>query len=159
MFRYAKHVKIYDRYVGRSIVQPKNAPKYKSMLKRLLNVFVKNSRQGIFEVYCGFKKEGNTKVKVEEAKSKLKELRKELKKIYPKSKLIIKDEKKEEECQHDRYIITEQLAISMGRGIGLLSEELLSPEDVLLDFNIAFCSDPGEMERDFKKLPDLSLDM
>ncbi|MBC6453177.1 MAG: hypothetical protein GDA43_08110 [Hormoscilla sp. SP5CHS1] len=54
IFRYSKNIKIYDRYVGRSILQA-NAKKYKSMLEWLLKVFADNSRQGIFEVYCGFK--------------------------------------------------------------------------------------------------------
>ncbi|MBO1346268.1 MAG: hypothetical protein EBE86_002175 [Hormoscilla sp. GUM202] len=158
MFRYAKHVKIYDRYVGRSIVQKNNAPKYKSMLQWLLKVFANNSRKGCFKVYCGLETEKLSKSKVDEAKIKLKELEENLKIIYPKIELSVKEETKEEQFQHDRYIITDQLAISMGRGICLVSEELSSPEDLLLDFNIACCSEPGKIEAAVRNLPDCEKD-
>ncbi|MGK7902482.1 MAG: hypothetical protein AB4352_13895 [Hormoscilla sp.] len=156
IFRYSKNVKIYDRYVGRSILR-RNAKNYKSMLEWLLEVFADNSRQGIFEVYCGFKPKNLSQSDEEKskAKTKLKQLEAYFQNIYPQFKLIVKDETKGKEFIHDRYIITDQLAISMGRGIGLLSEELSSPEDWLLDFNIACCSEPGEIEAAVRSLPDL----
>jgi len=154
IFRYAKHVKIYDRYVGRSILQKNNAKKYKSMLKSILNVFgTTNSRQGIFEVYCGFKPPNSSKLSdaLSDAKTKLKQLEADLQNLYPRFKLIVKDETKGKEFIHDRFMITDQFALSMGRGVGLLSNK----EGWLRDFTIAYCSEPDKIDADVRRLPDL----
>jgi len=79
----------------------------------------------------------------------------DLQKIYSDFNLIVKKERQGKEFIHDRYIITDKLAISMGRGVGLLSKEISSPEDLLLDFNIACCSEHGKIEAAVRSLPDL----
>ncbi len=135
-------------------MQKKNAKKYKSMLKYILNVFrTTNSRQGIFEVYCGFKPPNSSKLSdaLSDAKTKLKQLEADLQNLYPRFKLIVKDETKGEEFMHDRFMITDKLAISMGRGVGLLSDK----EGWLRDFNIACCSEPDKIDAAVRKLPDL----
>jgi len=148
IFRYSKNVKIYDRYVGRSILE-NNAEEYRSMLEWLLKEFADNSRQGIFEVYCGFKPKNSSER--DEARTELKQLEADLQKIYSKFNLIVKKERQGKEFMHDRFMITDKLAISMGRGIGLLSKK----DGWLRDFNIAPCSEPGEIEAAVRSLPDL----
>jgi len=149
IFRYSKNVKIYDRYVGRSILE-NNAEEYRSMLELLLNAFKDNSlQQGIFEVYCGFKPQNSSER--DNARTQLKRLEADLQKIYSEFNLIVKKERQGKEFMHDRFMITDKLALSMGRGIGLLSKK----DGWLRDFNIAPCSEHGKIEAAVRSLPDL----
>lgn len=153
LLRDAKNVKIYDRYIGRSILAP-NATKYQLVLEWIIDVFIRergSKLNGVFEVYGGF----DIRIRKNEIKSavdKLRNLENELQKKYPNFRLVIKKESKESQMPHDRYLITNQVAVSFGRGFDLLYGS--SPK-LVKDTNIAYCSEPGKIEQDVRTLPDL----
>jgi hypothetical protein len=159
LLRDAKHVKISDRYIGRSILT-QNADQYKLSLEWILNIFVQKSRQpGIFEIYSGFYTQPHPNQPppdVVGAKVALRQLETDLQKIYPNFRLIIKNEKRCHQLPHDRYLITNQVAISIGRGFDLLLDKRSSlyPRR-MRDVHINYCSESGKIEQAFRRLPNL----
>ena len=155
LLRDAKHVKIYDRYIGRSILDEKSAKKYKFTIKWILEVLLRergSKFNGVFEVYGGVNSTQIRKPKtIPDAVAKLRELENEFQQLYPKFQLIIKHETKGDEIPHDRFLITNQVAVSVGRGFNLLFGNPSQLKDVKIDY----CSEPGKIEQDVKKLPDL----
>jgi len=149
LLRDAKHVKIYDPYIGRSILNKEMAKKYKSTIKWIFNVFLRergSKAKGVFEVYGGVNiSKDIPKRKIPDAITALRELEKEFKQEYPNFQLFIKDETKNLKMPHDRFLITNQVAVLVGRGFNLLSG----------DVTISYFSEPGKIEQDVKKLPDL----
>ena len=159
LFRDAKHVKIYDRYIGRSILQ-KNADNYKLALEWILEVFVRESRKpGVFEIYSGFYTQPHPNqppADVPGAKVALRQLETDMRKIYPNFKLIIKNENRCHQLPHDRYLVTNQVAVSIGRGFDLLLDKRSSlyPRR-MRDVHINYCSESGKIEQAFRRLPNL----
>lgn len=155
LLRDAKHVKIYDPYIGRSILNKKSAKQYKLTIEWILEVFLRergSKLNGFFEVYGGVKISREiSKPKIPEAIAALRELEKEFKEVYPNFKLIIKDETKHDVMLHDRFLVTNQVAVSVGRGFNLLFDS----QSRLQDVTISYCSQPGKIEQAVKKLPDL----
>jgi len=163
LFRDAKHVKIYDRWIGRSILT-KNADNYKRTLKWVLNVFVRNSRlgkTGVFEVYTGFytqkhPRQRHLDVSVSKAVVALRQLETDMQQAHPKFRLILKNETQPKQLPHHRYLITNQVAVSIDRDFDLLLGKATSlyPQR-LRDVHIAYCSEPGKIEKAVVGLPDL----
>jgi hypothetical protein len=161
LFRDAKNIKIYDRWSGRSILTP-NADKYKLTLEWILDVFLGVSRLGsggIFEVYSGFctqKKPGKRSPDVSNAVVALRQLEADMQQAHPKFRLIIKNETRNKQLPHHRYLITNQVAVSIDRGFDLLLGKATSlyPRR-LRDVHIAYCSEPGKVEQAVRGLPDL----
>ena len=155
LLRDAKHVKIYDRYIGRSILNKKVAKKYKFTIKWILDVFLRergSKFKGVFEIYGGVNiSKDIPKAKTDDAIVALREFEKDFKEMYPNFKLLIKDETKGSEMLHDRFLVTNQVAVSLGRGFNLLFGNPSRVQDVKIDY----CSQPGEIEQAVKKLPDL----
>lgn len=158
LLRDAKDVKIYDRYIGRSILT-KNAAKYKLTLEWIINVFLRergSKLKGVFEVYGGLDNFSIPIAKIPSAVSKLRNLETDMQKRYPKFKLIIKKETKNYQMPHDRFLITNQVAVSIDRGFDLLLEKRQIPYPRRVrDVTIAYCSEPGKIEQAVRSLPDL----
>jgi hypothetical protein len=161
LFRDAKHVKIYDRWIGRSILT-KNADNYKRTLKWVLDVFVRKSRlgkTGVFEVYTGFYTQKHPRQRpldVSNAVVALRRLETDMQQAHPKFRLILKNETQPKQLPHHRYLITNQVAVSIDRGFDLLLGKATSlyPQR-LRDVHIAYCSEPGKIEKAVVGLPDL----
>lgn len=153
LLRDAKNVKIYDRYIGRSIFTP-SSTKYKLVLEWILDVFLRergSKFKGVFEVYGGVGI-GIRKNQIPTAVSKLRDLENELQKKYPNFQLFIKKENPEKQMLHDRYLITDQVAVSLGRGFNLLDGK---NHKLVQDTNINYCSEPGKIEQHVRTLPNL----
>lgn len=156
LLRDAKHVKIYDRYIGRSILNPKMAKKYKFTIKWILKVFLRergSKVKGVFEVYGGvnISKDRQKPSNIVAGITALRELEKEFKQEYPNFQLIIKDETNGSEMPHDRFLVTNQVAVSVGRGFNLL----FGNPSFLQDVKIDYCSEPGKIEQAVRGLPNL----
>lgn len=155
LLRDAKHVKIYDRYIGRSILDEKSAKKYKFTIKWILNVFLRergSKAKGVFEVYGGVNiSKDIPKRKIPDAITALRELEKEFKQEYPNFQLFIKDETKGSKMLHERFLFTNQVAVSFDRGFNLL----FGNPSFLQDVKIDYCSEPGKIEQAVRGLPDL----
>jgi hypothetical protein len=155
LLRDAKDVKIYDRYIGRSILQKKNAATYKFTLKWIIDVFVRERSskfKGVFEVYGGVNTCSIPKPKRPNAVAALRKLESDLRQFHPAFKLIIKDETQGGEMPHDRFLVTNQVAVSVGRGFNLLFG---SNPRLVKDVTIAYCSEPGKIEQAVQTLPNL----
>jgi hypothetical protein len=172
LFREAKSVKIYDRYLGRSLLSQNKADNYKLTLGWILEVFKRESRKPrFFEVYGGFltkstdeekrdskkKKAGRKKAfdisEVENARCKLEF---DLQRIFAEFKVIIKKETQGNELPHERYIITDQVAISVDRGSDLFLNKKNSQNlGELKDVHIGYCSDLGKIEQYVRRMPSL----
>jgi len=153
LLRDAKDIKIYDRFIGRSILT-NNAAKYQLTLGWIIEVFLRErgSRfKGVFEVYGGVGI-GILKKEIPIAVDQLRNLENELKKKYPNFQLIIKKETSKSQMLHDRFLITNQVAVSLGRGFNLLYG---SNPRCVQDVSIAYCSEPGKIEQAVRNLPDL----
>ncbi len=161
LFRDAKHIKIYDRWIGRSILT-KNADKYKLALEWVLDVFLKVSRfgsVGIIEVYSGFyiqKQPGKPLPDVTSAVAALHQLETDMRTTHPNFNLIIKKETQGRQMPHDRYLLTNQVSVSIDRGFDLLLDSRTSPYPRRIrDVRIDYCSEPGKIELDVQTLPNL----
>ncbi|HEY9634333.1 MAG TPA: hypothetical protein V6D14_13040 [Coleofasciculaceae cyanobacterium] len=161
LFRDAKNIKIYDRWIGRSILTS-NADKYKLTLEWILEVFLRVYRSGsggVFEVYSGFytqKQAGKPPSNKTDAVTALRQLEIDMQKMHPSVRLIIKKETQPLQMPHDRYVITNQIAISIDRGCDLLLDNRTSPYPrCIRDVRIAYCSEPGKIEQAVQRLPDL----
>lgn len=153
LLRDAKNVKIFDRYIGRSILEP-NAAKYKLVLEWIIDVFLRergSKFKGVFEVYGGVGI-GMSKKKIQDAVDKLHNLETELQKKHPDFRLILKKETSQSPMHHDRFLITNQVAVSFGRGFNLLDGK---NHKLVQDTNINYCSDPGKIEQAVRTLPTL----
>lgn len=161
LFRDAKSVKIYDRWIGRSILT-QNADKYKLTLEWILDVFLKVYRfgsGGIFEVYSGFysrKQPGKSSPNLTTAVAVLRHLETDIQKTHPNFRLIIKKETQSRQMPHERYLITNQVALSIDRGFDLLLDSRTSsyPRRIR-DVRIDYCSESGKVEQYMRTLPNL----
>jgi len=154
LLRDAKDVKIYDRYIGRSILT-KNAAKYQSTLEWIIKVFLRerdSKLKGVFEVYGGVETHSIPKPKIPDAVAALRKLETNLRLIHPNFKLIIKDETQGSQMPHDRFLVTNQVAVSIGRGFNLLFG---GSSRLVRDVTVAYCSEPGKVEQYVRTLPDL----
>ncbi len=163
LFRDAKHIKIYDRWVGRSAMTNPHgqiADNYKLTLEWILDLFVRESRlgvNGIFEVYTGLDTR-RSKPKVPTFVASLRSFESDMRKAYsfPNFEVNIKEETQADQMPHERYLITNQVAISIDRGFDLLLEKRTSPYPRLIrDVCIDYCSEPGKIEKAVGRLPNL----
>jgi hypothetical protein len=154
LLRDAKDVKIYDRYIGRSILQKANAPKYKCTLEWIIKVFMRERGakfKGVFEVYGGISNSQISEKEIPDAIAALRKLEAEFQQLHPNFQLIIKKETKDFQMPHDRFLFTNQIAVSVGCGFNLIFD---SP-NLLQDVTISYFSKPGEIENAVKVLPNL----
>ncbi|MCW5313550.1 hypothetical protein GTQ43_06905 [Nostoc sp. KVJ3] len=175
LFRDAKHIKIYDRMIGRSIrdkleIKAFIPEHYNATLTWFLEVYLKCSSHkstGIFEVYSGFDTGYLNEAKISEAQRVLRQFEKDMqtKFSFPSFKLTIKEEvRREQEMTHGRYLITDQIAILIERGFDLLwdDEQMINAKYNLIkdsrrirDVGISYCQDSSIIANAVKQLPDL----
>ncbi len=154
LFRDAKHIKIYDRWIGRSILTP-NGDKYKLTLEWIHKVFLEKSRlglSGIFEIYTGCQSTAD----LSDTITALRQLEIEIQKIHANFKIIIKNENNKGQMPHDRYLITNQVAIAIDRGFDLiLDNRNTNYPRRLRDLRIDYCNDPNKIEQIVRNLPNV----
>jgi|GEM_PF-1937803 len=177
LFRDAKHIKIYDRMIGRSI-RDKNGeitaikpiPKhYSETLEWFLDIYLQHSRPKstrIFEVYSGFDIRAfeGKRAEAQRVLSQF-EVDMQTKFSFRSFKLTIKEEVgREQEMPHGRYLITDQTAILIERGFDLLwdGEQMINAGYSLIkdsrrirDVGISYCQDSSKIADAVKQLPDL----
>jgi hypothetical protein len=181
VFTYAKHVKIYDRHIGRSIwtrdaggmplKESTVSPNYRITLEWIFKLFlatspVKLSR--VFEVCCGLDVRFMTALEIQVALKALKHFEEQMQKLtgFP-FHIIVKRETRQDTLPHARYLITDQVALLIERGFDLLwSDEQMTRHGLppssqprrIRDVVVASCPDhPGQIEKAVRALPDLEL--
>jgi hypothetical protein len=171
VLRTAKNVKIYDRYIGRSMVRRGFgfvgvAPGYKRSLEWIVSVFKTlggASRGGVFEIYCGvdaaaISTKFRPQLRIEAAK-----LEAALKSILGANvQVTLKEESKAAQCPHGRYLITDQVAVLVERGFDLLWDDNamtaaglnpLASSRPIRDVAIVRCEEYRAVEAHTKMLP------
>ena len=150
LFRDAKHIGIYDRWIGRSISEGRN--NHQNTLRWFLEVFQQVATIGVgtkFEVYCGIDRK-RSEVPLAEAVNSLRSFESEIKNTFSYFQLFIKEESFGSELPHDRYIITNQTAIYIGRGFDLFVDANESYPRRIRDVQIGYCSNPAEVQNHYK---------
>ena len=181
----SKHVKIFDRYIGRS-VQPRKKKSskpyeplresYEKSLEWILEVFsreTKHRAERTFEIHTGVNIDDSfSEEKVSEMRNYLRKIKDDMNTKYDfPIKLIVKKEKSKQEgtelkpeFSHSRHLITDQVGILVDRGFDLLwdNKEMenakldpSSDEYRLRDVVVSLITHPEKIERETRKLPDL----
>lgn len=166
LFRDAKHVKIIDRYIGRSMFRDGIvgiAPGYELTLNWIADCFARHgSARKSLELYCGVGKLNPANAKKVLTVAKNFEAALSGRCGLP-VKLYLKVERPDE-MPHGRFLITEQTGALVERGFNLLwndSEMVargLKPNvdpRPLHDVAIAYCQDGDKIETAMRKLPDV----
>ena len=124
LFRDAKHIKIYDRMIGRATTTfiPEH---YQNTLEWLLSVFLQESSSKptrIFEVYSGIDIRNLSVKEVSDTQALLRQFEARMQKKYSFTfTLTLKEEDgRDQEMPHGRYLITDQIGILIERGFDLL---------------------------------------
>lgn len=173
-FRDSKHVKIIDRYIGRSVVSGKKGSikvknkldtPYQETIRWLIDVFYKRTcrkKDRSFEIYTGIimsqrlSESDCSKISVA-----LKDIEESFSKDYPfPIRIIVKKERSAQdnnkigpEMPHDRYLITDQIGINVGRGFNLFR----SGDPDVRDVHIKIVQEKAKnkVSAEVRKLPDL----
>ena len=156
LFRDAKHIKIYDRWIGRSALQ--GTTNHQPTLKWFLEVFQKVATirlDTVFEVYCGIGSQKKDKILLPKAITALRKFEAEIQVLFPYFKLFIKEETFDYQLPHDRYLITNQTSIYIGRGFDLFVKANESYPRRIKDVQIGYCSNPEKVEPYYRDLVDL----
>lgn len=174
LLRYAKHVKVVDRYIGRSVMSqgatvPGLSKEYLSSLDWIIEIYKQSvlargiSSKSTFEVWCGLDiyrlPDPNTAIgylRNWETSVKARQV--------PNFKLFIKREIHTGEMPHARYFITDQLTILVDRGFELLCSDsqmrahslhpTTSPRP-LRDCEFMLLRDSSRIVTDLRRLEDL----
>ncbi len=158
VLRHAKHVKIIDRWVGRSLEWKggtfRIAENYARALQWIFEQFVTTvggRYTSGFEVFCGIR-DRDCHGHAEDAAQTLKRWAADRTNEfgYPMT-IHVKLEVPTQEMRHDRYLITDQVAIHVGRGIDLLQRDCRHVRDVTL----GIIQDPGKIETEVKNLKEI----
>jgi len=128
----AKHVKIYDRWIGRSAFNRVRKivrfnDNYKRTLEWVVQVFGKvggAARGGVFEIYCGI--EGHSIPAGQRTR-----IRTEMQNFEAAVRmatgvpvqLFLKEESRTMHCPHGRYLVTDQTTVLIDRGFDLLWDD------------------------------------
>lgn len=159
IFRDAKHIKIYDRWIGRSV--PQGQTNHQITLEWLIEVFQKYARiktDTIFEVYCGIDtrtRPNQQTIDIPRAVASLRQFENSINSRYSYFNLIIKEEGYSNELPHDRYLFTEQTAIYIGRGFDLFVDRNEAYPRRIRDVEIGYCSEPEKIIQATNRLPSL----
>lgn len=171
VFRDAKHIKIFDRYIGRSLLDNYSGNirvsrhlkgGYRKTLEWMIEVFFRETSHRMhstFEIYTGIDKIYDlSETDIQDIESAFQSFHNYLNKKYSiEIKFFVKKEKHKDinsfklELRHQRYIITEQVGLSIDRGCDLLLNDLMR------DVSVSFISKTDAITRDTNKLEDLLL--
>lgn len=171
IFRYSKHLKIFDRMIGRATVNNNGIipDHYKETIEWLLEIFMRETsgRNGrIFEIYCGFDTRFADSSQINQSKKALEQFAQRLdnKCNFSIKVNIKKEEGLNEEMEHDRYLITDQIGLHIGRGCDLLwtNRQMhnnglnpnIDPRPVK-GVTLSLITEPNKVERTVRKLTDL----
>jgi hypothetical protein len=132
LFASAKHVKIYDRYIGRSVFnRQRNTIRFNAHYKRNLEWIVDCFRRsgglargGVFEIYCGIEAHVVPSHLRPAARTEVQSFAATLQSAsgIPVT-MFLKEESNTAQCPHGRYLITDQLALLVERGFDLLWDD------------------------------------
>lgn len=171
VLRTAKHVKIYDRYIGRSVVDRGAGTvtikdNYKKTLEWIVDIFRRvggHTRGGVFEIYCGVEASAVSPAKRSLVRNELNNLQAFLQvKLGGPVRIVIKQETKTAQCPHGRYLLTDQVALLVERGFDLLWNDAnmiaagLDPQRdprPIRDVAVVLCDDCAAVETHTKALP------
>ena len=135
VFRFATTVRVFDRYIGRHIVgqsEHGNQPlhvnaAYKRTLKWMVASYASHAKVGIeqrFEILCGIDWDRVSPVRAREAALVLKTFARDLEAQFKVSISVqVKREVHNAQTPHDRFLLTNQYALSIGRGADLLRDD------------------------------------
>lgn len=135
VFRYATNVRVFDRYIGRHIVgkgeyghQPLFvSAAYKRTLKWMVSSYANYAKTGVeqrFEVLCGIDWDKVSPARAREAALALKAFAQDLEAQFNVSISVqVKREMHNAQTPHDRFLLTDQYALSIGRGADLLRDD------------------------------------
>lgn len=130
LFQYAKHVMLFDRMVGRKLRKFEGryeiSKNYDRGLRWIFEQYMKYSEHkpsSYFEIICGLEPRC-AKDKGELMEDALQFWAQDRRDEFPGLPLImsIKRERMDSQLNHDRYLITDQIAFSIGRGSDLLDD-------------------------------------
>ncbi len=181
IFTYAESIKIVDKHIGRNAgltSKKKIFKSYKTNIEWLLDFCINEVGRNdleLFEVCCGIKvKPFNelSKKDLENIKKGIDELRdfeRSMQEIFPDFKLLIKLEDKLHDLPHDRYLITNQVALFIGRGFELFADSdvlddstrhlksgvTINKGDVIKNTEIGYCTDPYNIEKKLQVWPEV----
>lgn len=171
LFASATHVKIYDRWIGRSAFNKyrgsvRFSDNYKSTLEWVIQVFGNlggAARGGVFEIYCGI--EGHSVSTAQRAR-----IRREMQNFETTVRaatgvpvqVLLKEESLTSKCPHGRYLVTDQAAVIIDRGFDLLWDDAkmvsvgLNPATdprPIRDVAVVLCSECNAVDAQTRLLP------
>lgn len=160
LFQYAKHVKIFDRHIGRHLQQEGDrfnrqmGNAYAASIEWVFGQFASLSAGRAvrsFEVTCGLQSDKLSDENRVGAAEVLRSFAGSLSAKYGlKMEMNVKVEKHDAEMPHDRCIITDQIAVSVSRGF-----DLLKRNGRVRDVVIGLLPNRGEIERQARPLPNV----
>ncbi len=122
VFATAKHVKIYDRYIGRTSL----GANYKQTIEWIVSVFQSvggGTRGGVFEIYSGIKNTPNASMR-RRIKTEMQTFATQLQAATGVAvQIILKSESSSAQCPHGRYLVTDQVSVLIDRGFDLLWDD------------------------------------
>ncbi|MGZ4973242.1 MAG: hypothetical protein ACXWDN_10815 [Limisphaerales bacterium] len=167
----SKHIKIYDRWIGRSVLDRTRThvafnKNYKRTLEWVAHIFQAvggGSRSGIFEIYCGLDHYKISNTHKAQIRLEMQNFEKLLQSTYGISaRIYLKKETPQSQCPHGRYIVTNQTSVLIDRGFDLLWDDTrmvaagLNPATdprPIRDVAIALCHETSAMEAQARTLP------
>jgi len=161
LFRYAKDVKIFDRYIGRHLQRergggfyPQLKPEYSRSLEWIFGQFAALSEgraTRVFEITCGLEEDRLSPEDMVGAAEVLRSFARMLSEKYGLHMAMnVKVERHDAKMPHARCIITDQLALSVERGF-----DLLRRDGRIRDVVVGLLPNRGEIERQARTLPDV----
>ncbi len=160
LFRYAKHVKLVDRYAGRHLQKEGGGYRlsvnanYARSIEWIFGRFAALSAGRpvrSFEIACGLESDRLSDSEMLGATQVLRGFVRGLSERYGLEMTVhVKVESHGAEIRHARFIITDQMAMAVDRGF-----DLLKANDTIRDVHISLIYNPGEMERQLRDLPDV----
>ena len=171
VFKTAKHVKIFDRWIGRSILDRRYGrvrfgANYKRTLEWVVEAFRDAGgacRGGIFEIYCGIEGASLSASQRVQIRSEIATLEMTLSAVARISvRFILKEESDYAKCPHGRYLVTDQIALLIDRGFDLLWDDekmraaRLNPAHdprPIRDVAVILCGDCSSVESQTIRLP------
>ena len=158
LFRDAARIELYDRFIGRSILKS-NADQYRLALEWVLGIFKREARlgeSGTVEIYTGIFTRpypNQPPFNRNDAIAAFQNLETNMKALLPKFRIFVKEEEQSRQMIHDRFLFTDQVGISIGRGFNLILDKRssLSPRR-LQDIHISYCTEIKKIRDSFNQL-------
>ena len=166
----AKHIKIIDRYIGRSLLRDDGqhtglSPRYRNSLAYFFDAYVRYCSHRIgstFEVYCGLEASNYAPASVQAAKAGLKAWTDSvLAQFGTPVRVILKHERLGQRMPHARFLVTNQASLLVETGFDIfLSEAEMKaagynpaiPPRRLRDMVLSLCDDSARIQQDVNRL-------